>query len=92
MEAVAMSKNKMKTLPAHELGSGNIFADLGLPDAEEHQLKAALVVHVRRLIEARKLTQTAAAKRIGIKQPGRKCRYRPSPERKTPPIRLRSRN
>jgi|SRR5580704_7008391 predicted XRE-type DNA-binding protein len=69
MEAVAMSKNKMKTLPAHELGSGNIFADLGLPNAEEHQLKAALVVHVRRLIEARKLTQTAAAKRIGIKQP-----------------------
>jgi hypothetical protein len=31
-------------LPAHEIGSGNIFADLGLPNAEEHQLKAALVV------------------------------------------------
>ncbi len=28
-----------KILPAHEVGSGNIFADLGLPNAEEHQLK-----------------------------------------------------
>jgi predicted XRE-type DNA-binding protein len=61
--------SKKKTLPAHEVGSGNIFADLGLPNAEEHQLKAALVVHLMRLIRARKLTQTAAAKRIGIKQP-----------------------
>ena len=58
-----------KTLPAHEIGSGNIFADLGLPNAEEHQLKAALVVQLHRLIKARKLTQTAAAKLAGIKQP-----------------------
>jgi predicted XRE-type DNA-binding protein len=61
--------SKKKTLPAHEVGSGNIFADLGLPNAEEHQLKAAFVVQLMRLIRARKLTQTAAAKRIGIKQP-----------------------
>ena len=58
-----------KTLPAHEIGSGNIFADLGLPNAEEHLLKASLVVQLRRLIEARKLTQTAAAKVVGIRQP-----------------------
>jgi hypothetical protein len=31
-------------LPGHEVGSFNIFANLGLPRAEEHQLKAALVV------------------------------------------------
>jgi predicted XRE-type DNA-binding protein len=61
--------SKRKALPAHEVGSGNIFADLGLPNAEEHQLKAALVVQLMRLIRARKLTQTAAAKQIGIKQP-----------------------
>jgi hypothetical protein len=42
-----------KTMPAHEIGSGNIFADLGLPNAEEHQLKAALVVQLSRLIKAR---------------------------------------
>ena len=58
-----------KKLPAHEIGSGNIFADLGLPDAEEHQLKAALVVQLKRLIAARDLTQTAAAKLVKMKQP-----------------------
>jgi predicted XRE-type DNA-binding protein len=58
-----------KKLPAHEIGSGNIFADLGLPNAEEHQLKAALVVQLKRLIAERGLTQVAAAKLIGMKQP-----------------------
>jgi len=52
-----------------EVGSGNIFADLGLPDAEELLLKSQIVVALHRLIEARKLTQAAAAKRIGIGQP-----------------------
>ena len=51
-----------------EIGSGNIFADLGLPDAEEMLLKSTIVIELRRLIEQRKLTQTAAAKRIGINQ------------------------
>jgi predicted XRE-type DNA-binding protein len=58
-----------KGLPAHEIGSGNIFADLGLPNAEEHQLKAALVVQLQRLINDRNLSQLAAAKLLGIKQP-----------------------
>jgi predicted XRE-type DNA-binding protein len=58
-----------KKLPAHEVGSGNIFADLGLPNAEEHQLKAALVVQLKRLIAERGLTQVAAAKLIQMKQP-----------------------
>jgi predicted XRE-type DNA-binding protein len=46
-----------KKLPTHHRGSGNIFADLGLPNAEEHQLKAALVVQLKRMIAERKLTQ-----------------------------------
>jgi predicted XRE-type DNA-binding protein len=50
-------------------GSGNVFADLGLPDAGEHLLKAGIVVELKRLIEARGLTQTAAAALIGIAQP-----------------------
>ena len=58
-----------RNLPAHEVGSGNIFADLGLPNAEEHQLKAALVVQLSRLIKARKLSQIDAAKLLGVKQP-----------------------
>ncbi len=58
-----------KKLPAHEKGSGNIFVDLGLPNAEDHQLKAALVVQLKRPIEECELTQTAAGKRIAMKQP-----------------------
>ena len=60
-----MKKRRMKV----EVGSGNIFADLGLPDADEMLLKAQIVVALHRLITARKLTQTEAAKRIGIGQP-----------------------
>jgi predicted XRE-type DNA-binding protein len=58
-----------KKLPAHTKGSGNIFADLGLPNAEEHQLKAALLVQIKRLIVDRQLTQTEAAKLMKMKQP-----------------------
>lgn len=52
-----------------EEGSGNIFADLGLPDAEETLLKAQIVVVLHRLMKARGLTQTAAAKLLGVGQP-----------------------
>lgn len=58
-----------KKLPAHEVGSGNIFADLGLPNAGEHQLKAALIVQLKRVIAERGLTQVAAAKLVEMKQP-----------------------
>lgn len=58
-----------KKLPAHTKGSGNIFADLGLPNAEEHQLKAALAVQLKRLIAERELSQVAAAKLVEMKQP-----------------------
>ena len=60
-----MKKRRIKM----EVGSGNIFADLGLPDAEELLLKSQIVVTLHRLIKARSLTQTDAAKRIGIGQP-----------------------
>jgi predicted XRE-type DNA-binding protein len=58
-----------KKLSAHEVGTGNVFADLGLPNAEEHQLKAVLVVQLKRLIAERGLSQTAAGKLLEIKQP-----------------------
>jgi predicted XRE-type DNA-binding protein len=51
-----------------ERGSGNIFADLGLPDAEDMLLKSSIVIELRRLIAQRKLTQTAAAKLVGVSQ------------------------
>ena len=49
-------------------GSGNVFADLDLPDADGLLLKSSLVIALRRLIESRGLSQTAAAKLIGIGQ------------------------
>jgi predicted XRE-type DNA-binding protein len=54
--------------PKIEVGGGNIFADLGLPDAEELLLKSSIVIELRRLIKQRRLTQTVAAKLIGISQ------------------------
>jgi len=55
--------------PKVELGSGNIFADLGLPDAEDLLLKAQIVIELDRLISERGLTQIRAAKLMGIAQP-----------------------
>ena len=52
-----------------EVGSGNIFADLGLPDSDTHFLKAQIVSEIYRLTTAKKLTQTQTGKRIGISQP-----------------------
>ena len=49
--------------------SGNVFADLGLPDAEELQAKAGLVHRIAKVIEKRGLTQMQAAALLGIDQP-----------------------
>lgn len=49
--------------------SDNIFADIGLPDAESHLLKARLVTEILRLTRAEKLTQKHAGARMGISQP-----------------------
>lgn len=56
-------------LLAVEAGSGNVFADLGLPDPELALTKARLVQRIRDLIAARKLTQAKAADLLGIDQP-----------------------
>ncbi|KPL52947.1 helix-turn-helix domain-containing protein [Prosthecomicrobium hirschii] len=50
-------------------GTDNLFADLGLPDAEAHFLKAQLVAEIYRLTGARKLTQAKAGTLMGISQP-----------------------
>jgi predicted XRE-type DNA-binding protein len=49
--------------------SGNVFADLGLPNPEEHLAKAQLARQLRMLIEAAGLTQKQAGERLGIDQP-----------------------
>ncbi len=52
-----------------EEGSGNIFADLGLPDAEELLSKAALVLRIGEIIRGRNMTQAQAAQILGASQP-----------------------
>jgi predicted XRE-type DNA-binding protein len=52
-----------------EVGSGNVFADLGLPDAEESLAKAELASRIGDVIRQRRLTQAAAGELLGIDQP-----------------------
>jgi predicted XRE-type DNA-binding protein len=61
----------MKTKQNTEIvrGTNNVFADLGFADAETHLLKAKLVNRIQKAITAQKLTQVAAAKRMGLSQP-----------------------
>ena len=52
-----------------EEGSGNVFADLGLDDADELLARAKLGFHVYKLLADRKLTQREIAALLGIQQP-----------------------
>jgi predicted XRE-type DNA-binding protein len=52
-----------------EPSSGNVFADLGLPNAEELDAKVRLAVAITRELDARKLTQAAAAGELSTSQP-----------------------
>jgi len=58
-----------ETIFERELSSGNVFADLGLPDSEEHLVKAGLVLKIGKAIRARGMTQAEAAGALGIDQP-----------------------
>lgn len=50
-------------------GSGNVYADLGLADAEKLKIKTGLVIEIRKAMRQLGLTQQVAAKRMGITQP-----------------------
>ena len=52
-----------------ETGSGNVFADLGLRDAEKLKIKSGLVIEITRAIRKLALTQEEAGRRMGIPQP-----------------------
>lgn len=52
-----------------EMSSGNVYADIGLPDAEEMLVKAQLAQKIGELMQNRRLTQAAAAKLFGMTQP-----------------------
>ena len=52
-----------------EKSSGNVFADLGLPNPEQELLKAGLTLQVYKIVKARGLTQAQVGAVLGIKQP-----------------------
>ncbi len=50
-------------------GSGNVYADLSLADAEKLRIKTGLVIEIRKAMKSLGLTQQEIAKRMGITQP-----------------------
>lgn len=50
-------------------GTGNVFADLGYADAEERQTKLRLAHAINGIVERQRMTQAAAANKLGINQP-----------------------
>jgi predicted XRE-type DNA-binding protein len=49
--------------------SGNVYADMGYRNADEHALKAEFVRRIAAVMKEQELTQSAAARRLGIEQP-----------------------
>ena len=52
-----------------ERGSGNVFADIDVPDADAHLLKAELVSSIDTIVRQRRITQIEAARMLGLSQP-----------------------
>ncbi len=53
----------------YETGSRNVFKDIGIPNAEEHLIKAQLVFKIDAIMKDRGLKQVEAADLFGIRQP-----------------------
>ena len=64
-------KRRLKgaSISEFEIGSGNVYKDLGFKDADAMLAKARIVAEISRIIGARRLTQTAAANILGLRQP-----------------------
>jgi predicted XRE-type DNA-binding protein len=66
-----MSKRRSRAPRAIEVheGSGNVYRDLGFPNAEEMLVKAQLVSKIREIIQNKGLTQVEAGRILGLSQP-----------------------
>jgi len=66
-----MTKRRTKAARAIEIhrSSGNVYADLGYPDAEEMLVKARLVRKISEIIRGKGLTQVETARILGLTQP-----------------------
>jgi predicted XRE-type DNA-binding protein len=51
-----------------EVSSGNVFADLGLSDAEQLKIKSGLAIEIVRAVRRLGLTQDEAGRRMGVSQ------------------------
>src|SRR3954467_11988744 len=66
----ARKSKQMRPKPEkREIGSGNVFADLGFEDSEERLLKAKLATKIAQLIEKKGWTQAQTAERTALDQP-----------------------
>jgi predicted XRE-type DNA-binding protein len=78
MSEIARSDRRTKRGTEHtaEASSGNLFADLGLPDADKLLAKADLAFAIQQIIQSRGLPQRAAARPIGVAHPDLSNLYR----------------
>lgn len=53
----------------YEIGGLNVFKDIGVPNAEEHFVKAQLVFKIDTILKKRHMKQTEAAALFGVRQP-----------------------
>jgi predicted XRE-type DNA-binding protein len=65
-----MTRTSPKLVPKRVTeSSGNVFADLGLPNPKQELTKAELTIQLYRIIKQRGMTQAEAGRALGIKQP-----------------------
>lgn len=62
-------RRKSRKVIEYEVGSGNVYADLGFADSAEMLAKARIVAQLGRIIQAQKLTQAEAGELLSIDQP-----------------------
>ena len=59
----------MRKQKGYGRGSRNVFADIGVPNAEDHLVKAQLVFKIDKIMKDRGLKQAEAAALFGVRQP-----------------------
>jgi predicted XRE-type DNA-binding protein len=65
----AKTKNTRRRVARVLEGSGNVFADLGLPNSEQELIKAQLTLQIYTILKSSGMTQAEIAKILGVRQP-----------------------
>ena len=63
------AKKTSRRVPRVMKGSGNVFADLGLPNPEQELVKAQLTLQIYTILKSSGMTQVEIAKILGVQQP-----------------------